>query len=175
MAIRLIIIGILSTLFGACSKAQIPTERPKVNQAAFDKKISSYLSFTVPLVGVEDLKKMDEVLLVDTRKKKEYQVSHIPGAIFGGYSDFDIARLGNIPKDKAIVVYCSIGYRSEKIGEKLQKAGFSNVSNLYGSIFEWANQGNPLEDQAGNPTKKIHTYNKKWSRWLEEGKGEKVW
>ena len=43
--------------------------------------------------------------------------------------------------------------RSEKIGKKLLDMGYTNVKNLYGSIFEWANQGNILVDQKGSETK----------------------
>jgi rhodanese-related sulfurtransferase len=42
-----------------------------------------------------------------------------------------------------------VGYRSEKVTEKLQKAGFTQVSNLYGGIFEWVNQGYPIVNQSG--------------------------
>ena len=57
----------------------------------------------------------------------------------------------------------------------MKKAGFSNVYNLYGSIFEWANQGHRLVDKGGQPTFKLHTYNKKWSKWVDNAKIEKVW
>jgi len=33
-------------------------------------------------------------------------------------------------------VYCSLGIRSEVIAKKLKKAGYTNVFNLYGGIFE---------------------------------------
>ena len=74
-----------------------------------------------------------------------------------------------IPKDAILVVYCSVGYRSEKIGEKLKALGFSKVYNLYGGIFEWSNRGYPLVDQKEQPTTKVHAFNKDWGRWLEQG------
>ena len=42
-------------------------------------------------------------------------------------------------KKTPTIVYCTIGARSETIGEKLKKNGFTNVYNLYGGIFEWKN------------------------------------
>jgi len=92
-----------------------------------------------------------------------------------GYDDYDGDLLNEVPKDTPIVVYCSIGYRSEKIGEKIQKLGFTKVYNLYGSIFEWVNQDNPVVDSNNKPTDKVHTYNKKWSKWVQDGKAVKVW
>ena len=134
------------------------------------------LRFSVPLYSVEEWhKQLNEVFVIDAREKKEYDVSHIPGAQFGGYDDFDISVFTELRKDQPIVMYCSIGYRSEKVAEKMKKAGFTQVYNLYGSIFEWVNQGYPVVDQNGNPTNEVHTYNQKWSKWLDEQKAKKRW
>jgi len=141
----------------------------------FDKKVRKLLDLSVTPVTPEELKVMDGVLLLDTREKEEYDISHIEGAEYMGYKEYDGDLLRDVPKDTPIVVYCSIGYRSEKIGEKIQKLGFTKVYNLYGSIFEWVNQDNPIVDNNNEPTDKIHTYNRNWSKWVEEGKAVKVW
>ena len=62
-----------------------------------------------------------------------------------------------------------MGYRSEKIAEKLTASGFTNVVNLYGGIFEWINQDKPVVDQSGSETELVHAYSKKWGIWLNEG------
>jgi len=156
--------------------AQAPAHRPYTVSEKFDQKISRTIDFDVPVIGVDELKSMkSEVLLFDTREKDEFEVSRIPGAQFLGYRSFDEAKLADVSKDTKIVLYCSIGYRSEKIGEKLQSMGYSNVYNLYGSIFEWVNQGNEVVDKAGKTTKKVHTYNKNWSKWVDNTKAERVW
>jgi 3-mercaptopyruvate sulfurtransferase SseA len=80
--------------------------------------------------------------------------------------------MSSIPKDTEIIVYCSVGFRSGSVAKKLIKNGYTNVLNLYGGLFEWSNQELPLVDNDGKPTLKIHTYNKKWGKWVE--KGEKV-
>ena len=171
------ILAILIALaFGKLGCTQAPAERPYVSSPAFDKKISETIHFTVPTIGVRELKNIqDEVHIFDAREWKEYEVSHIKGAHYLGYDNFDTARLAGIPKDAKIVLYCSIGYRSEKIGEKLQKMGYSQVYNLYGSIFEWVNEGFPVVGIDEKPTQKIHTYNSKWSQWVDNDKAEKVW
>lgn len=143
---------------------------------AFEKEVDSYLNYSIPAITVQNLIQIkDDVILLDAREMKEYEVSHIPDARYIGFDDFDASVLSDIDKDKRIVVYCSIGYRSEKIGEKLKKIGYKNSYNLFGSIFEWVNAGQRLEDKEGNVTKKLHTYSKKWSKWVEDGKAEKVW
>ena len=82
---------------------------------------------------------------------------------------FTTKSLADIPKDAILVVYCSIGYRSEKIGERLKKEGFSKVYNLYGGIFEWCNRGYEIVDKEEKKTSKVHAYDRDWGRWVEKG------
>lgn len=137
----------------------------------FDLMIKRLLKGDVPFSHPHDLNKTDAVVL-DAREYNEYEVSHIAGALYVGYDDFDLARVASIDREASIVVYCSVGYRSEKIARQLSDAGFNKVTNLYGGIFKWVNEGHPVEDRNG-PTHRVHTYNKRWSKWLE--KGEKVY
>lgn len=124
---------------------------------------------TVPLVTVGELKKMPDVVLLDTRARSEYDVSHLPNAQWVGYDDFDLKRVRNIPKQANVVLYCSVGYRSERVGEKLLAAGYTHVHNLYGSLFEWVNEGNPVVDKQGKPTERVHAYSRLWGIWLKRG------
>ncbi len=163
-------------LLSASGYAQETIIKPFTVNPEFDKKISSTIHFTIPTIGVTTLKEeMDNVYILDARERQEYNISHIPNAKYIGHSKMEKATLKNIPKDAKVIVYCSIGYRSEEIGEKIRQEGFSNVHNLYGSIFEWVNNGFPIVDKNGEQTKKLHTYDKDWSQWVEEGKAEKVW
>jgi rhodanese-related sulfurtransferase len=134
---------------------------------SFKKEINSYLSFTVPTISIKQLaEEKEKYLLLDAREKEEYSVSHIPEARYVGYDFFNIGNIKDLDKAKPVVVYCSIGYRSEKIGERLRQAGFQKVFNLYGSIFAWANAGLAMEDDSGKTTNRIHGYNQDWSRWI---------
>lgn len=128
---------------------------------------------SVPLVTVAELKKMPDVVLLDTRSKAEFDVSHLPNARWVGYDDFDLKRVQDIPKQAKVVVYCSVGYRSERVGEKLLIAGYQHVNNLYGSLFEWVNQKNPVVTNQGKPTQSVHAYSRLWGVWLS--RGEKVY
>jgi rhodanese-related sulfurtransferase len=141
----------------------------QVQSSAYNLTLKTLLSHSVPEVSVSQMKGMKDVLLLDAREWNEYQVSHIRNAMYVGYDQFEPEKLKSINKNQTIVVYCSVGYRSEKISEKLKQAGFTNVSNLYGGIFEWVNQGNPVVDTTGNETKSIHAYNKTWGVWLHKG------
>ena len=169
------IIWLLLFLNIAC-QAQKPNTEALVLNPKFNKEVSSMLSFRVPVIGVNDLvKDQKNYVILDAREKEEFDIGHIKGAIYVGYKNFDKKSINSIPKESKIVVYCSVGYRSEKIGEKLQKLGYRNVYNLYGSIFEWVNRGNQVYDVNEKLSHRIHTYNKDWSKWVDNCKCEKVW
>lgn len=157
-------------------KAQAPAGTPRSGNPDFDAEIARLLKFTVPLISVEELKKQQEkFIILDTREQAEYEVSHINKARNLPFSHFDPRMVAKLPKDAPIVVYCSVGYRSEKIGNKLKKMGFTNIYNLYGSIFEWANKGYPLAGDKGKITRSLHTFNEKWSHWVTNPVIEKTW
>ena len=143
----------------------------QINNSEFKAHLDSLYRHSVPLISIVELKALnkDNLYVLDTRETKEYKVSHLKNARHIGYFWFDMRKVYDIPKDATVVLYCSVGLRSEKIGEKLLKAGYKNVYNLFGSIFEWVNQRNPVYRSNGVQTSEIHGYNREWSRWLEHG------
>lgn len=146
----------------------------KVKSKAYDDMLKGLLAHSVGEIAVHQVPDNDpDLIFLDARERREYEVSHIKNAIWVGYDDFKFSRVKGIDKKAKIIVYCSVGYRSEKVGEKLKIAGFSQVYNLYGSIFEWVNQDRPVYDMQGNRTYKVHAFDQEWGRWLE--KGEKVY
>ncbi len=147
------------------------------SQKNLKQLLKKHNSESVPYISVSDLKKeADNVILLDSREPKEFKVSHLKNATCVGYDNFDLNKtIKKLPSDKTtkIVVYCSLGIRSEDVAEKLKNAGYNNVYNLYGGIFEWKNQDNTVVNSKNKPTKKVHTFNKEWSKWLL--KGEKIY
>lgn len=135
----------------------------------FDKVLKDLLSFSVPTVSCEELKSnTSKTIILDCREKAEYDISHLKGAIHVGYDNFKASSIANLDKNSAIVVYCSVGFRSEKIGERMQRMGFKNVKNLYGSIFEWVNHGYPVVNSSGSTTK-VHAVDESWTKWITKG------
>lgn len=139
----------------------------------FQEKIEDLYSYEVDLLKPAELRekkqKADTVYLLDTRQKEEYQVSHLKNSERVGYDDFGINKVNDIPKDATVVMYCTVGYRSEKIGAQLQENGYENVYNLYGSMISWVNNGYPVYDDEGNTTNKVHTHSEDWSQYLKNG------
>lgn len=140
----------------------------------FDEQLKELYSYEVPLLKADELKQKlaqeDTVYLLDTRTPREYAVSRLKHSERVGYDDFDKASVKDIPKDATVVTYCTVGYRSEKIGAKLEAMGYQHVFNLYGSMISWSNQGYPVYGPDGKPTQKVHTHSKQWARYLEKGK-----
>lgn len=144
-----------------------------VQNKSYNTMLKALLSHNVKEIVAKDANQDTSAIFLDAREKKEFEVSHLKNAVWVGYDDFELNRVKAVSKDKKIIVYCSVGYRSEKITEKLNKAGYSNVSNVVGGIFEWKNLGYPVVDNTGKQTEKVHAYSKTWGIWLN--KGEKIY
>lgn len=121
-----------------------------------------------PTVQLNQKEILGNSILLDTREKEEYEVSHLKGAKWVGYNTFSIESVKDISKDQTIVVYCSIGARSQEIGKKLKDAGYQKVYNLYGGIFHWVNEDMPVFNQE-NETDRVHAYSRSWGIWLNKG------
>jgi rhodanese-related sulfurtransferase len=125
--------------------------------------------FDAPVIKLEDVVGDERVIFLDARELEEFEISHIPNAIHVGYDDFEIHKvLLIIPADTKVIVYCSVGYRSGKIAQILQKNSV-DAYNLYGGIFYWSNSKRPLEDKNANSTIQVHGYDKIWSQWITYG------
>lgn len=137
---------------------------------SFQSTVDRFIKGTVPLISTEELAKKladsEELIILDTRHDKEFSVSHLPNAQHVGFLNFDSSKLESLNKQELVIVYCSVGYRSERIGENLQAAGFTRVRNLYGGLFAWANEKRPLEN-ANGPTSTVHGFNAEWSKLLD--------
>lgn len=101
-------------------------------------------------------------ILLDVRAKSEYEISHLPGAIHVG-EEGEYLPDSLQPSDR-ILVYCSIGKRSEDLMKELQSKGYQDVRNLYGGIFAWAEAGLPLESGSTTDQPYIHGYSSFWAK-----------
>ncbi len=145
------------------------------SQKTFEDVLDQFNSGSIPYISVEELRMNQvnkNVVILDAREPEEFAVSTIEGARLIGYNEFSAEKISEEITDKetAIVVFCSLGVRSETIGEKLQKAGFENVRNLYGGIIEWKNKGYPVLTPDGDETENVHTFSRYWGKWLTKGK-----
>jgi rhodanese-related sulfurtransferase len=125
------------------------------------------IKHTIPILKADEVKNKQQIFLIlDAREKNEFLISHLKYAKHIGFDFPDFSALKNIPKTTPILVYCSVGYRSEKMAEKIKALGYKNVFNLFGGIFYWSNNHLPLVDSKNKPSNKIHGYSKDWGKWL---------
>jgi len=119
----------------------------------------------------------NNLLILDTRPIKEYDVSHIEGAIQINPNttpqEFE-EQFGNQLSGKTIIVYCSVGRRSTQLGDRLtpiiSRSEAVQFYNLEGGLFSWHNDRRKLVNASGN-TDAIHPYNLFWGR-LIQNKGQ---
>ncbi len=108
-----------------------------------------------------------DLLLLDVREAEEYAVSHLPGAVRIDPGRTNLADFDSLAKDKPVVLYCSVGYRSSEMAQRFQEAGFTNVASLDGSIFQWANEDRPVY-RDGAEVRQVHPFDKTWGLLLKK-------
>lgn len=143
-------------------------------QQTIEEVLLRYNTQSIPYIYAEKLVNIQNdsnLVILDTREEKEYQVSHIKGALYAGYKNFNLQKVSKKikSKDTQVIVYCSLGVRSEDIAQELEKAGYTNIKNLYGGIFNWKNNNLPLVNANQKPTDSVHVYSKQWGKWLTNG------
>lgn len=134
----------LRALLGKPKPAKIPPAAPHMEEPEEE--------ITVPEVSPADLKKeMTETpcpLLLDVREHYEWNQVRIPGSAERAVLHIPMnevpARLGDLPKEKPIVVFCAHGSRSYGVAAWLNEQGY-NARNLAGGITQWSVQGGDVQ------------------------------
>lgn len=100
----------------------------------------------VPEVTVQELKSMmekkEDFLLLDVREPSEWAIARLPGATLIPLGDL-ANRMGELPKNKKLVVHCKSGGRSAKAVGALRDAGFPDTWNVTGGINAWSKEIDP--------------------------------
>ena len=91
--------------------------------------------------------KGSEVFVLDVRTPKEFAEGHVPGAVNIPY-DQVASRLGEIPKDDEIVLYCHSGRRAGLAAETLAANGYTQLAHLEGDMRGWQQAGRPVQASA---------------------------
>jgi rhodanese-related sulfurtransferase len=134
-------------------------DRQKNNQV-----VAMYDEYTKSFPGVKDiaikdallLLANDEVVFVDVRKAKEQKVSMIPGAVTKEHFMENLEQY----REKKIIAYCTISYRSGKFAEKMEKRGIG-ITNLQAGLLGWVHAHGPLVDKNG-AVSTLNVYGRAW-------------
>jgi rhodanese-related sulfurtransferase len=83
------------------------------------------------------------VYLLDVRTPEEFQQGHLKGAVLIPIDQLKM-RLGEIPRNRKIVVYCAVGPRSNAAARLLAEKGYRDVYTMQDGIVGWYRNGLPL-------------------------------
>ena len=108
-----------------------------------------------------------DVVLLDARSEKEFETSHLQGAIQATSVRAARKELAQHGGNPTVVVYCSVGYRSSRLAQRLGAQGVENVFNLEGSLFKWANEGRPIY-RGSKPVRIVHPFDPEWGKLLDK-------
>ena len=146
-----------NTMFWSMTLKMIRARFPTVARVSTDT-LQSWL---------DESPQRENLLLFDVREPEEYAVSHLQGARPAPSKDEALKALQGAPSDQRIVLYCSVGYRSSELAQFLMKKGYTEVYNLEGSIFAWANEGRPVY-RGKERVKVVHPYDRIWGSLLKK-------
>jgi len=99
----------------------------------------------IPQITVKELKRRidagEDVQLIDVREPYEYQIAQMGGKLI---PQNDVPqRLGEIDRNREVVVHCRSGARSQRIAEFLKQTGYERVVNVTGGILAWSDEIDP--------------------------------
>jgi rhodanese-related sulfurtransferase len=82
--------------------------------------------------------------LIDVRTPQEYSQGRLPGATLIPISEFE-RHVAKVPRNKTIVVYCTVGARSKPVARYLSQLGYKDVLNMTDGLAGWSQNGFPVQ------------------------------
>jgi rhodanese-related sulfurtransferase len=86
------------------------------------------------------------VVYLDVREPNEWNLGHLPNAMFLPRGNLESNIEARVGRDEAIVIYCARGNRSALAADTLQQMGYENVSSMADGWGGWIAVGGPVED-----------------------------
>jgi len=120
-------------------------------EGGIDAWAREYSVETVQTINVKELReRLNEVTLIDVRRKSEWEEGHIAGAIHfeGGRIPWENLPF---PQDKPLAIQCSSGNRSMIAISVLKRRGIHNVIQVDGGITKWKLQGFDITTEHQKP------------------------
>jgi rhodanese-related sulfurtransferase len=108
-------------------------------------ELSGYLEFVDyggGTIFAEQIPKSEyaKMMVIDARDAAQYAKEHISGAVNIEWRQV-LAKSGDIPKNKPVLIYCNTGTLSAQAGFALRVSGWENVKILQGGFAEWKAKG----------------------------------
>jgi len=88
--------------------------------------------------------KSRNVFILDVRTPQERSQGYIQGSVLIPIDTIE-KRINEIPKKRAIVVYCAVGSRSRAVAQALSGMGYHEFYNMRDGIMGWYRNGFPVQ------------------------------
>jgi rhodanese-related sulfurtransferase len=90
------------------------------------------------------MEKNKNIFLLDVRTPDEFRQARLKGAVLIPLSDIE-RRIGEVPRNRPVMVYCAVGSRSGAAAGFLASKGYRDVYNMTDGLVGWYRRGLPLE------------------------------
>jgi rhodanese-related sulfurtransferase len=84
-------------------------------------------------------------VFLDVREANEWNLGHIPGAVFLPLASVESKVEELVPHDRRVIVYCARGNRSAVAADRMQNLGYTNVVSMAAGIAGWSDVGGDIE------------------------------
>ena len=122
--LRTVRLAVVGSLLAAVTLAAEPVQPPPPAKVAM---------MTQEQLVQHQTQHADHLFVLDVRTPQEFAEGHVPGAVNVPHDQL-ASRLGEVPKDKDVVLYCRSGRRSTLAGDVLAANGYTRVSHLEGDM-----------------------------------------
>ncbi len=85
------------------------------------------------------------LVYLDVREPMEWNLGHIPGAVFIPCGNLESRIEATIPREKKIIIYCARGNRSALAADTMQQMGYADVASMSQGIIGWVDAGGEIE------------------------------
>jgi rhodanese-related sulfurtransferase len=82
--------------------------------------------------------------LLDVRTQDEFRQAHLKGSVLIPINEIE-RRLGEVPRNRPILVLCAVGSRSNLVAGFLSSKGYGEVYNMQDGLMGWYRNGYPIE------------------------------
>ena len=83
------------------------------------------------------------VQVIDCREQNEWDAARAAGMTLMPLDTIG-QRMGELDKERPVIVVCRSGRRSLIAAQQMSTAGFTNVKSMNGGLIAWAELGHPL-------------------------------
>lgn len=111
-----------------------------------------------------ELLNQGELVVIDARSTREFNVSHLQGAV-----QYSPSVLDTLDPSQPVLVYCTVSIRSNSLAKEMSEKGFTQIYDIKGGLVSWINDQKDLVNADNQMTDTIHTYSKWVAPFVRKG------